>query len=242
MRAILLIYLGDNAMRIYLTFLCIVSALVLVSTEALCASYNFIQQQCRELAQKNPPEIEIIYNYGELKYNTDLYQVDLAQIDAVLNHKNRRDLTGLTDLDPVIEMDGAVLKYKVMDGDRICVYPQKLTVKVKYSPTVYILTTLPKDSCKYKMAVRHGQAHAELGYMMLNLLVKALRNKLPEIAKYTTVNVINSTDGEQTLFLMNETYQRQIYQLWEVFNNALKERQLILDSDEVFAREAGMCL
>lgn len=229
-------------MRAFFTFLCTLSAFVMVSTEAFCASYDFLQQKCRTLAKQNPPELEIVYNYGKLNYNTELYQVDLAELDAYLNHKNRKNLNGLTDLNPEIEIDGAILKYKVMDDYRVCVYPQKLRVKVKYSPVVYILTTLPKDSCKFKMAVRHGKAHADLGYTMLNIFTKALQNKAPEIARNTVVNVIDKSDSEQTLFLMNETYQRQIYQLWEVFNNALKEKQVILDSDEVFAREAKMCL
>ncbi|MEE6206475.1 MAG: hypothetical protein VZR95_00255 [Alphaproteobacteria bacterium] len=229
-------------MRVLLTYLSIVVAFIGLMAEARAASYNFLQQECRELAGANPPKIEIVYNYGKLKYNTELYQVDLAKLDSALNHRNRKDLNGLTDLAPEINIEGIELKYKTMESSRVCVYPQTLKISVKYTPVIYILKTLSKDSCKYKMAVRHGKAHVDLGYTALNLLVKALRNKLPDIAQSSAVNVIESADDQKALKIMNELYQKQVLILWEVFNNALKEKQLLLDSDEFFAREAKMCL
>lgn len=228
-------------MRFFTTAFCTVCTFLMIMTDACCASYNYIQQKCRQISAQNPPKISIIYNCGNLQYNTDLDQKQLAELNYKITGERKENLNGLTSLEPTITVDGVVFKHERLDENRVCLYPEELKIKVKFNPIIYILSSIPKDSCQYNLTLRHEQTHIDIGYTALDLLLKALSNKLPDIAWSTTVRVVNVSADKNVLEEINSTYQQQVLTIWDIFKNALDEQHKRLDTQENYIRESKMC-
>lgn len=223
-----------NLIVFILTFFCLV-------LDASAASYKSMQLKCRKIAEENPAQVKIIYNYGKLQYNTELNQEELGKVHASQTGKYEDNLKGLTSLQPSILVDGITLNYQVLTDDYICLYPDVLRVKINYQPIIYILNSIPKDTCMYDLTLRHEYTHLDIGYAALNLFVLTLRNKIPDIATSSGIRVITADEMETAPEEMNTTYQTQVLLLWDMFMYALDEQHAKLDVPETYVREKNIC-
>lgn len=216
--------------------------LMCILADAHAESYEQVQQQCMEIAAQNPPQVEIIYNYGKLRINTDFDQEQLQKFHYDMTKEKAENLNGLTSLQPSILLDGLnKMDYRVLPNGYYCLFPTALNVKVYYEPVIYILKTISKGTCRYNLTLRHEYTHADIGYTAMNLLVQALKNQLPLIAMQTGVRAMPEDKATAELAEMNDAYQAQAMQIWNLFQQALKQQHQKLDVHETYARETAMC-
>ena len=91
------------------------------------------------------------------------------------------------------------------------------------------------------MKLRHEYTHVDIGHTALNMLIKALHNKIPEFAANTTVRVVSPEDLEDKPEKINKDFQNQVLMLWQVFINTLNQQHNLLDTQEIYKHESTLC-
>ena len=75
----------------------------------------------------------------------------------------------------------------------------------------------------------------------MNLVVMAFKKQLPAIAFKTSVKAVLPEDAVNISTQMNEQYQAQASQIWDLFRQVLDEQHKKLDVHDTYARETAMC-
>lgn len=225
-------------MRVLLLLL-FFAALVPMKTSAM--SYRYAEQKCRQISLENPPEIVIKYNYGELKYDFSKTRNELADINKDILGVEKNNLRGLTSLEPNIKIEGLQLRGEGIDEAKICIYPAKIEVFVGFNPIIYLENSLEKDSCEYKVTLRHEYTHVDIGHTAFNMLLKALQNKLPEFASMEAGHVVAPDKVEYEAEKLNKDFQTKVLMLWQIFINTLNQQHELLDTSENYKRETSLC-
>lgn len=228
-------------MNIFSKILC--SALLLVMCgEAKAASYQYSMQKCQALAQDNPTEIKIFYNYGELKYNNDKSAAELEKIyDEIMPNHSSKNIRGLTLLAPHMDFN-IYIKDVNVDGYK-CFYPQSVDVHLKYNPTIYLVNTLQKGTCLYDLTLRHEHTHLDIGHQLLTEFVQDLKLQIQQVIENTGVKLVSAEDGNvrQEGAELNTLYQEQITVLFQHFTDELVERNQVIDTKENYKEESLLC-
>lgn len=215
--------------------------MALLPTDVSAMTFRYAEQKCRQTYLENPPEIVIKYNYGELKYDFSKTPAELSEINESVLGVKKNNLRGLTSLEPNIKIEGLQLNAYGLDDEKLCIYPVKIEVSVGYNPIVYLANSLEKGSCEYKVTLRHEYTHVDIGHTALNMLIKALHNKIPEFAANTTVRVVSPEDLEDKPEKINKDFQNQVLMLWQVFINTLNQQHNLLDTQEIYKHESTLC-
>ena len=211
-------------------------------TDARADTYAEMQQQCFAIAMENPPQVEVKYNYGQLKINNELDEKQLQKFHYEMTQEKAENLNGLTSLQPSILLDGLNnMDYRQMPNGYLCLFPTALKVEIEYDPVIYIRKDILQGTCRYDLTLRHEYTHVDIAYTAMNMVVRAFRQQLPEIAFGTGVMVMSPEDAETTLKQMNDKYQAQASQIWDLFRKVLDEQHKKLDVHETYARETAMC-
>ena len=213
----------------------------LLPTDASAMSYRYAEQKCRQIYLENPPEIDIKYNYGELKYDFSKTRSELADINKAVLGVEKNNLRGLTSLEPNIKIEGLQLRGEGIDDAKFCVYPVKIEVFVGLNPIIYLENSLEKGSCEYKVTLRHEYTHADIGHTAFNMLIKALQKQLPGYAAKTGIRVVAPDELDEQAEKLNKDFQNQVLMLWQVFINTLNQQHELLDTQENYKRESSLC-
>ena len=211
-------------------------------TEVWADTYTDMQQECIKIAMENPPQVEVKYNYGQLKINNELDEKQLQKFHYEMTRETAENLNGLTSLQPSIVLNGLNnMDVRELPNGYLCLFPTTLKVKIEYMPVVYILKDIAKGTCKYNMTLRHEYTHIDIAYAAMNLVVMAFRKQLPAIAFRTSVKAVLPEDAVNVSTQMNEQYQAQASQIWDLFRRVLDEQHKKLDVHDIYARETAMC-
>lgn len=71
------------------------------------------------------------------------------------------------------------------DLNKVCMYVNKVQVKISVEPTVYIAHEFPKGSCKYNAVMGHERKHLKVDRDLVNkysvIIVRAVNNTLKQV-------------------------------------------------------------
>ena len=149
-------------------FLSALLVLCCISTDVWAASFEYAVRQCKDRMQKNPPKIEIAYNYGALQLDTMKTSDEIKEILKKTHPKMKiRRVNGLTTLSPYAQLESSIQSELV--NNRICYYPRDIRINVGYKPVVYIASDISKNGCRFILTIRHEQTHLDIGHLSLYL-------------------------------------------------------------------------
>lgn len=213
---------------------------LLLPLSARAASYEYDLKKCREMMQETPPDVQIVYNFGELKYDFSKTDKEIRKVAESQKIKVPLfgKMRGLTSLSPSIEIATEMGARMLPDG-RYCVYPSIINIKTWYTPVVYIDKDIPKDSCKYKLTLRHEQTHLDIAHYVFLVFVQALKVQIPQIIQRVGPFVDSETEGVAEK--KNQEYAGQIKGVFDVFVNALAQKNGEIDTKENYIREDNFC-
>ena len=225
----------------------IITAIVLglMSGVAQAASYEYSYKQCKDIMKQNPPEINIVYNYGDLVYDNSKNAEELVELfkEVEPNHE-ANNIYGLTALSPHISMKTTV-QYDNLNSGRYCFYPRTIDIKVWYEPKVYILNSLKIGSCRFNVTVRHEQTHLDFGHHALPIFAGIIKKELPQVINDVGPRVESDNNSDENLAMvaqyLNQDYHKQIEVLFDEFKEGLDEQNALIDSVENYQEENLLC-
>lgn len=213
------------------------------SAEVNAASLRFAKQACKKELLNNPPQIEIKYNYGELKINHEKTAEQLVEMmDEMYPLKVTHKLNGLTSLSPYTIVESNIAGTGV-SGYR-CYYPQKVSVIIGYEPTVYISNDLKKDTCRYDVTMRHEQTHLDIGYLSLNKFLQTVKEEFPKIVDKVGVKVLPASSkitADEASTELNDKYRQRMGKLFDLFVKYMTNQQMKIDSVAGYEFESSLC-
>jgi hypothetical protein len=216
-------------------------AMFLTATSAVA---NASAEQCAEMYKKNPPKVNITYNYGALKYDTSKTSKELDKMYEILSQgKPTHNIHGLTYLEPNVTTS-VKMDSRLMEDMNYCFYPSSIEIKTWYNPTIYIANSLKAGTCRFNTTVRHEQTHLDLGHDALYLFAKSLRWAEPEILASVkpVVGDISSIDGNKIVKDFTDAYHAQVKINFEKFKKDLEKYNSIIDTDDNYKDETNLCI
>lgn len=203
-------------------------------------------EECLSFISK--PEISISASYGKLQYKFDKDKDFLAQKTAqkFADQNQQMDSSfspvGLTDVRDVIDLDFQAETLSLSHG-YTCVYPKKINVNLEYSlPTIYILNTLPPDTCLYKIALRHEQTHMQIYIDALDYILPILKNYTKNLFNNVGIRIVSrGEDPEIAAKELNTLYFAEIQKLVNSWRKSVEKEQLKLDTPEHYILENKIC-
>lgn len=200
------------------------------------ASYKQDVKKCTDIMNENPAEVEVIYNFGEVKYDFSKAEKEIPVPEYGKDDGGR--IQGLTEFEPHFGVETITTASPLSEG-RQCFYPKKVTAKIWYNPIVYIAKGLQKGSCRYNLTLRHEQTHLDIGHQIMLMFAQALKVQIPLILERVGPQV--SRSGSEVMKQTGDTYNKQIVELNDVFVNALLQKNQEIDKKENYDREDQLC-
>jgi len=204
------------------------------------------REECASFVKR--PQVDLVASYGKLRYKFDkdaeYLRRETREKFAEQNQEMDDDFVpaGLTKVRDTFDLDFTAGSFGVSHG-YICVYPETIKARLEYThPTIYILNSLDKDSCFYKVAVRHENTH-------MQIYIDALDYFLPKLKKYMEglfdeigfIVIAKDESEEDAAKKLNEAYINAIQNKIEEWHKEVETEQLKLDSPENYALENMLC-
>ena len=220
----------------------ITAAFLIMSCKAFALSNNLAMKQCRQQMNNNPPVIDITYNYGELRYDTTKTSAELEKI----HDKNKPifgHMHGLTQTSPKLLIETKINGQQL--EDKACFYPARVKISLSYTPVLYIMKDLKPGSCKFNLTLRHEQTHLDISHLALKEFAAQLKEQIPLIIKDIGPIVKNLSDEDDSTQKaareMNQSYNKQMEVLFELFKKTLEEENGKIDTAENYRFESSLC-
>ena len=202
-----------------------------------------LQDKCKEIYRKNPPEVNITYNYGKLKFDNSKTTEELDELYNEINPgENAKNIHGLTHLSPQ-EVTVVTTNSQMISADKLCFYPGKIEINIWYDPVIFIAKSLEIGSCRFNVTLRHEQTHLDLGHHALYLFAKSLKGAVPHILSQVSpiVEDMKTADAPKITQNMTETYQNLVKMYFEKFKNWQQKYNGMIDTLENYAAESKLC-
>ena len=196
----------------------------------------------------NKPQVEVTSSYGKLRYNYTKGKEYLRRETIKQYEENGREVPddfipiGLTKVRDGFNFSMSVGQVEISHGYE-CVYPERIETHLGYyTPTIYILKDLEKDSCLYEVALKHEKTH-------MQIYIEALDYFLPEFKKtadrlFETVGVKVVAPGQRADIVakeLNVAYLQTLQQKVERWRQEVEDEQVKLDSTEQYILENKLC-
>ena len=217
--------------------------LSLMQNNAHAASYEAMMRKCREKMAENPPRISVVVNYGKLQYDFSKNNDDLVRMYKQLNPDKPviGKMHGLTNVSPSATTDIRVTR-QVIGEYYVCTTPADIKINLRYeNPTVYILSSLRKGSCPYRLALRHEQTHLDIAFTAMTLLAQIIKEKMPTIIEELGPRITPLSDKSNIAVKLSNEYQSYLMPTFNLFQNTLIEQQELLDTPENYKKESMIC-
>ena len=227
--------------RIITLIVWIIAIFSVSPTRAMARNYDLLA--CKKIMAQNPPKITVQYTFNKLQYDFSLSE---KQLEAIFHEVNPNQpmlgkILGMNRLIPEYTITTSTSPH-VLRSDNICHIPSEIIIKISYNkPTIYVANSLPKDSCRFKVTLRHEQAHADVGYSAMMLLVRSLRNQMPKIAEEQGPRVSSIENSGNIAQSMSEDYVNRTKYIFQIFQDTLIEQQARYDSEENYLEESQLC-
>lgn len=201
-----------------------------------------MQRRCDGFFSSSPVDIEINYDFGDLKYDTSKSNEEIAELFESRNgNKAENTINGLTVQNSYFRLT-LDIENRTVRSKYKCYYPSKITIDTGFKDTiVYIARRLKPNSCRYELTKRHEHTHLALGKAGLEAQVALLRKMLPSILKKhgAVVSDESKTLVEQELF---DTYNSEINDLRQMLSDITASEQQKLDTKENYIKETALCV
>ena len=211
--------------------------------EANAASSGYAMRKCREEYKANPPEIEVLYNYGDLKFDNSQPTEELTKLLRQNYPKaSSKKLNGLTQFMPYVFIESNASRMVI--GDSACYYPKYVRVIIGYKPTVYIRNDIKPGSCRFNVTLRHEQTHLDIAHLSLKKFAQKIKRIFPQIVKdigFKFVPYKSDISGNDTSAKINEAYKTQLNTLFNGFVEEMTEQQMRIDTAENYKEETALC-
>lgn len=203
-------------------------------------------EECLSVIDK--PQVEVTSSYGKLRYNYTKGKEYLRRETIKQYEENGREVPddfipiGLTKVRDGFNFNMSVGQIEISHGYE-CVYPERIETHLGYyTPTIYILKDLEKDSCLYEVALKHEKTH-------MQIYIEALDYFLPEFKKaadglFETVGVKIVAPGQRADIVakeLNVAYLQALQQKVERWRQEVEDEQVKLDSAEQYILENKLC-
>ena len=189
------------------------------------------------------PKLRLRSSFGKLRYDFEQNEAQLIAISKKqhLTHNNDMHMTGLS----ICGMDWSFSlssMTKITDNGR-CVIPTSVDVFVGYrNPVIYIDKKLNKDSCIYKVAMRHEQQHQQINVAVLEYYLPTIKLELEKALSVLQAQPIEEGQkSSQTADKLNMKYAEAIRPIINRFQITLRIEQEKLDSRENYIKESKLC-
>lgn len=225
---------------VYIAFIC--GILFSVTGEAAALSRASLKKKCREMMKANPPEISVIYNYGQLSYDKTKTTEEIAKIyrDSAKTEETLGKVQGLT-LTNYYEQVFYYGRYEPLPDNFLCHFPAKVEVRIGYkNPVVYLASSLEEGSCEYKRVLRHEQTHLDFAHKSLGLYALILKKKIKDVVDTTGVKISRDVPAKVSGEFVKD-YQLQLSALTELFSNVRNQQQKLIDTKENYLKEEMIC-
>ncbi len=204
------------------------------------------KEECLSVIDK--PQVEVTSSYGKLRYNYTKGKEYLRRETIKQYEENGRKVPddfipiGLTKVRDGFNFNMSVGQIEISHGYE-CVYPERIETHLGYyTPTIYILKDLEKDSCLYEVALKHEKTH-------MQIYIEALDYFLPELKKtadglFETVGVKIVAPGQRADIVakeLNVAYLQALQQKVERWRQEVEDEQVKLDSAEQYILENKLC-
>lgn len=204
------------------------------------------EEECLSVIDK--PQVEVTSSYGKLRYNYTKGKEYLRRETIKQYEENGREVPddfipiGLTKVRDGFNFNMSVGQIEISHGYE-CVYPERIETHLGYyTPTIYILKDLEKDSCLYEVALKHEKTH-------MQIYIEALDYFLPEFKKtadglFETVGVKVVAPGQRADVVakeLNVAYLQALQQKVERWRQEVEDEQVKLDSAEQYILENKLC-
>lgn len=204
------------------------------------------KEECASFVEK--PKVELVSSYGKLRYRFD------KGADYLRQETNKKyaeqdqvaDVTfepaGLTKVRDTFDLDFTANSFGLSHG-YFCVYPETMKARLVYThPTIYILNTLEKDSCYYKVALRHENTHMQIYIEALDYFLPKLKKYMEDLFDEIGFIVVSKDESiEEAAQRLNQAYINAIQRKIEEWHKEVEIEQLKLDTPENYALENKLC-
>lgn len=204
------------------------------------------KEECASFVER--PKVELMSSYGKLRYKFDKdaeylrYETNkkFAEQDQVA------DITfepaGVTKVRDTFDLDFTANSFGLSHGYS-CVYPETMKARLEYvHPTIYILNTLEKDSCFYKVALRHENTHMQIYIEALDYFLPKLKKYMEDLFDEIGFIVVSKDESiEDAAQRLNQAYINAIQRKIEEWHKEVETEQLKLDTPEHYALENKLC-
>lgn len=192
---------------------------------------------------KYSPRLNMTTSYGKLAYNYDYDRQSLTQMGreyGLIEPNMYASGLSLFGIDWSVTLNTTV---RVAKDNSICILPASLDVFIGYQePTIYIDKALDKNSCQYKLVLRHEHQHQQISIAALEYFIPRIREQiLQNIAKVSPRNVNSLSQTDRTTAEMNDQYIEMIRPMVESFKATMLKSQKRLDNTENYRFESSIC-
>ena len=189
------------------------------------------------------PNINLQSSFGNLQYNTSL---DIKEITSIAKQFDlvESDLfaSGLATATVNFDISLSTSANPINVGE-FCVIPNKVDVFLGLTnPVIYLANSLEKNSCRYKIVLRHEQTHQQINKSALEYYLPIFKAAITKIIQKTPAITIKDTSQlEQATKDLTETYNQKIMPLVEFIKKEIANEQKKLDNPANYKYESVLC-
>ena len=196
-----------------------------------CAEFNYT------------PRLNMTTSYGKLKYNYEYNQEALTRMGQAYGLiESNMVASGLSifGIDWSVQLNTNV---RVSKDSSICIIPASLDVFIGFQePTIYIDKELNKNSCQYKLVLRHEHQHQQISIAALEYFIPRIKNQIIQNMVKVAPQTVNSlSQVDKTTTEMNNKYIEIIRPMVENFKLTMLNAQKKLDNTENYQYESTIC-
>lgn len=215
--------------------------LFFILTTLFFSSNLFAQIPC---PNKFPmPKINIYTSYGKLKYNNQYNNSQITQISKNNNVLEKGIFaSGLSILSINYDINIKTVG-QPFTKNTYCVYPEAINFSIYYkNPTIFISNQLKKNSCEYKIVLRHEQAHMQINKTALDYFLPLFYNAIEKISSnISPIQINNITQLKKASDKLTLEYSNKVDILFEYFKQQINKEQKKLDNPANYKYESTLC-
>lgn len=216
----------------------------------LAHSNSAFSQEIPAEAETNPcakytqtPKLRLRSSFGKLRYDFSHSERQLSAISQKqhLPHNSDMYMSGLSLCD--MDWSFSLSTMTKIIGDKKCVIPTIVDVFVGYrNPVIYINKDLNKDSCTYKVAMRHEQQHQQINVALLEYYLPTIKAELEKAISILQAKPVE--EGQKYTDVadkINVEYAEAIRPIINRYQITLQIEQSKLDERENYLKESKLC-
>ncbi len=198
------------------------------------AQYEYWRDVCIDIMEKNLPAIEIIYNYGELKYNVTKSSQELTQQKNDPRYKN---ITGLANSN-FKETMSIKSETKLLGNKYYCQYPIHVQYTYKQIPFIYLSKSTKEHKCHSIINKRHELQHQANRYIFINHFINEIRNNFRTFIFEIGPQFSDRMPSENNF---RNVYYDYIHSVQYFHDNELNHYTNMMDNKDNYHYESSLC-